>query len=82
MERAEQGRASKNIGLGLSDQSRENQVRAYLVNKTEVMILDHIGLDQSKHVIFEQEGLTKNSRSDKSKKSEEENSSLRKSTEG
>ena len=45
MKREEKERASKQIGLVWSDQSKENQIRAELVDQREVRILDRIGLD-------------------------------------
>ena len=78
MKREEKERASKQIGLVWSDQSKENQIRAELVDQREVRILDRIGLDQSKHTRLDQEYYIKHTRADESKKSGEENSSLRK----
>ena len=43
MERSEKGRASKNIGLCWSEQSKENHIRSELVDQREGVILDWIG---------------------------------------
>ena len=82
MEREDQGRASEHIILVWSDQSKENQRIAERADKRKVRRLDLIGLDQSKHIGLDQEDQTKQSRVDGSKKSGEENSSLRKCPEG
>ena len=48
MEREEQRRASEKIGLGWSEQSKENQRRAERVYKREVKIFYWIGSDYIK----------------------------------
>ena len=52
------------------------------MDKREVRILDRNGSDQRKQIGLEQEDQTKQSRADESKKSGEENSSLRRYPEG
>ena len=58
MEGEYQGRKSYHISLGWKDQSKENQRRADLLNKIEVIILDRIGSDQSKQIVLEQYNKT------------------------
>ena len=48
MERAEQGRAIGQIGLGWSEQSKYNQSRSELVDQIEVRILYQIGSNRIK----------------------------------
>ena len=57
--------------MGWIYQSKENQIRAELVDKREVIILYWIGSDQSKQIGLEQEDQTKQSREDESKNSRE-----------
>ena len=54
MERAYQGRVIKQIGLVCSEQSKDNQRIAEFVDQREVIILDQIGYDQIKQIIFDQ----------------------------
>ena len=44
MDREEQGRATKQIGLIWSEESKDNQSIADLVDQRDVKILDRIGL--------------------------------------
>ena len=82
MEREEQGRAIENMGLGWSEQSKDNQIIVELEYKIKLIIIYRIGLDQRKHMGLEQDDQTKKSRYDDSKKSGEDNSLLRKYPEG
>ena len=47
MEREEQGRASKHIEFGWSEQSKDNQIIVELEDKIKLIIIYRIGLDQN-----------------------------------
>ena len=53
MEREDQGRASEHIGVGWSENSKESQRIAELVDKRKVIRLDQIGSDKSKQIGLE-----------------------------